>query len=271
MDSLVHPVERRVAAVTGAGSGIGRAIALGLARGGATVAVTDVDERRAVIVAAEITSAGGDAIGMPLDVTRKGEVEEAVRSIVDRWGRLDIWVNNAGVSTMNRLFDLTEEDWDFNLDVNAKGTFFGTQAAARQMAGQNPKDPGRLRGKIINTASMAGKRGNAPFLSHYVASKFAVVGFTQAAAGELAPLGITVNAVCPGYVRTSMQEREMEWEARLRSLSPGEVKRLYVADTPLGRLETPEDVAGVVLFLASSAGDFITGAAIDVNGGAWMG
>jgi meso-butanediol dehydrogenase / (S,S)-butanediol dehydrogenase / diacetyl reductase len=272
---MMHPLERfaekRVAAVTGAGSGIGRAIALGLARGGACVAVTDVDGGRASLVAAEITSAGGDAFALQLDVIRKAEVEEAVRTVAERWGRLDIWVNNAGVSTMNRLFDLTEEDWDFNLNVNAKGTFFGTQAAARQMARQAPKDPAGLRGKIINTASMAGKRGNAPFLSHYVASKFAVVGFTQAAAGELAPLGITVNAVCPGYVRTSMQEREVDWEARLRSLSPEEVQKLYVADTPLGRLETPEDVAGVVLFLASPAADFITGAAIDVNGGAWMG
>jgi NAD(P)-dependent dehydrogenase (short-subunit alcohol dehydrogenase family) len=256
--------------VTGAGAGIGRAIALALAAGGARIVATDLIEERATAVADEVRAAHGEARALRLDVTDRAEVEGAVRAVVEEWERLDVWVNNAGVSTMRPFVDLTEEDWRFNMEVNAKGAFLCGQAAARQMAAQAPESSSGLRGRIINIASMAGKRGNAPFLAHYVASKFAVVGLTQAMAGELAVHRITVNAVCPGYVRTSMQEREVDWEARLRGLSPERVRDLYLQDTPLGRLETPEDVAGVVCFLASPAAAFITGEAISVNGGAWM-
>lgn len=259
----------KTALVTGAATGIGRAIARALAAEGAWVAVTDINEPGAVAVAEEIRSAGGQAIALYLDVTKMQTIEAALREVVSQRGRLDIWVNNAGVSTMNRFVDLTEADWDFNMNVNAKGTFLCSQAAARQMIRQDPDEQG-VRGKIINIASMAGKRGNAPFLAHYVASKFAVVGLTQAMAGELAPYQILVNAVCPGYVQTSMQERELGWEAALRGVTVEDVRRLYIADTPLGRLETPEDVAGVVVFLASKDANFITGEAINVNGGAWM-
>lgn len=259
----------KTAVVTGAATGIGRAIAQALAAEGAWVAVTDINETGAAEVAREIEKAGGQAIALRLDVTRLPTIEAALQEVVARRGRLDIWVNNAGVSTMNRFVDLTEEDWDFNMNVNARGTFLCSQVAARQMIRQEPDGEG-LRGKIIHIASMAGKRGNAPFLAHYVASKFAVVGLTQAMAGELAPYGILVNAVCPGYVQTSMQERELGWEAALRGVSVEDVKRLYIADTPLGRLETPEDVARVVVFLASDDANFITGEAINVNGGAWM-
>jgi NAD(P)-dependent dehydrogenase (short-subunit alcohol dehydrogenase family) len=260
----------RVAFVTGAGAGIGRAIALALAGAGARLAVSDLDFESAQQVAGEITAAGGEACPLHLDVTRPEQIQSAVREVVQRWGRIDIWCNNAGVSSMKRFLDLSEADWDFNMNVNARGVFLCSQAAVRQLLTQPPPQGSQLRGKIINVASMAGKRGNAPFLAHYVASKFAVVGLTQAIAGELAPHGITANAVCPGYVATSMQAREVEWEAALRGVSPEEVRRLYVADTPLGRLETPEDVAGVVVFLASPAADFITGEAINVNGGSFM-
>jgi NAD(P)-dependent dehydrogenase (short-subunit alcohol dehydrogenase family) len=266
----MKPLEKKTAAVTGAGSGIGRAIALTLAKAGARVAVSDIRPEWAEQVGKEIDAAGGEALALKLDVTRKPEAEDAVARIIKKWGHLDIWVNNAGVSTMNRFLEVTEKDWDFNLDVNAKGTFFCSQVAAGQMARQSPDGKSGLRGKIINLASMAGRRGNAPFLAHYVAAKFAVVGLTQASAGELAPLGITVNAVCPGYVKTGMQQREVEWEARLREVPEEEIRPLYVADTPLRRLETPEDVAGVVLFLASPAADFMTGTCLHVNGGAWM-
>jgi NAD(P)-dependent dehydrogenase (short-subunit alcohol dehydrogenase family) len=266
---MTKTLDNKTCAVTGGGSGIGRAIAIALADAGAKVCVTDINARWAEQVAGEICAAGGEAFSMVLDVTRKEHSQAAAEAIATRWGRLDIWCNNAGVSTMNRFLDLTEADWDYNLDVNAKGVFLCSQAAAARMAVQPPGE-NRLRGKIINIASMAGKRGNAPFLAHYVASKFAVVGLTQAMAGELAAHAITVNAVCPGYVRTEMQNREISWEARLRGLSAEDVSKLYIADTPLGRLETPEDVAAVVVFLASPAADFITGEAINVNGGSWM-
>lgn len=262
--------EPRIAVVTGAGTGIGRAIALALAAQGATVVATDLDLAAAEQTAAETRDRHGAGSAVRLDVTNRGEIDAAVAEIVGRHGRIDVWCNNAGVSTMNRFVDLTERDWDFNMDINAKGVFLCSQAVARQMTGQEPTGESGLRGKIVNTASMAGKRGNAPFLAHYVASKFAVVGLTQAIAGELAPHRILVNAVCPGYVRTGMQERELAWEAELRGLSAEEVQRLYVADTPLGRLETPEDVAKAVGFLASPAADFITGVSLSVTGGSWM-
>jgi NAD(P)-dependent dehydrogenase (short-subunit alcohol dehydrogenase family) len=127
-----------------------------------------------------------------------------------------------------------------------------------------------IKGKIINTASMAAKQGRVPFLADYVASKYAVLGLTQSMAFELAPYGIRVNSICPGFVATPMQERELDWEAKLRASTPEKVKQSWINDTPLGRLETPEDVAKVVAFLVSEDADFITGEAISVNGGAFM-
>ncbi|MBT9176940.1 MAG: 3-oxoacyl-(acyl-carrier-protein) reductase FabG [Firmicutes bacterium] len=262
-------LQDKVAGVTGAGMGIGRAICLALAAEGARVAVTDLNFDWASQVVEEIEARGGEAIALKLDVTQATDIVVALKAIVDRQGRIDIWCNNAGVSTMNCFVDLTEKDWDCNMNVNAKGVFLCSQAVARQMVQQEPNSEG-IRGKIINTASMAGKRGAVPFLAHYVASKFAVVGLTQAMAVELAPHGITVNAVCPGYVETSMQEQEVTWEARLRGISEEEVCQLYINDTPLRRLERPEDVAKVVVFLASDLAQFITGEAINVNGGAFM-
>jgi len=263
-------LKNKIIGITGAGSGIGKATALALAAEGAALGVSDLNGEWAAQVAQEIRASGGQSAAWTLDVTDARAVETVVGEMAARFGRLDVWVNNAGVSTMNRFVELTERDWDYNMDVNAKGTFFCSQSVARQMFKQPPDPASGLRGKIVNLASMAGKRGNAPFLAHYVASKFAVVGLTQATAGELAPYGITVNAVCPGYVVTSMQAREVAWEAGLRGVSEARVRELYVADTPLGRLETPEDVARVIVFLASSEADFITGVSLSVNGGSYM-
>ncbi len=255
--------------VTGAGAGIGRAVALRLARTGAVVWVTDRDAEAAQAVAGEIRAAGGEARARVVDVTGRASLERVVHEVYSEGGRVDVLVANAGVSTMNRFLDLTEEEWDANFNVNTRGTFLTLQVVARHMVEQALMPGREVRGKIIATASMAGRRA-APLLAHYSASKFAVIGLVQAAARELAPFRITVNAINPGYVRTSMQEREVVWESRLRGVSPQEVIQGYLRDTPLGRVETPEDVAGAVAFLASPDADFITGEAIEVNGGAWM-
>jgi len=269
-ETMEKEPQNKICVVTGAGSGIGKAIAVALAQAGYWIGVTDVNLESAKNVAQEIQANHSEAGAFKLDVTQPEECQSVLDSVIGKWGRIDVWVNNAGVSSMNRFVDLTEKDWDFNMDINAKGTFLCSQIAVRQMLKQQKDLQSGLRGKIINIASMAGKRGNAPFLAHYVASKFAVVGLTQAMAGELASFGITVNAVCPGYVATSMQEREVGWEAKLRGITADEVRELYIKDTPLGRLERAEDVAGVVVFLASPAADFITGESINVNGGSWM-
>ncbi len=190
-------------------------------------------------------------------------VTARIEDAANRLGGLELAVNNAGVSTMARVVDLTEADWDFNMDVNAKGIFLCCQAEVRHFLLQ-----GRG-GSIVNTASMAGKKA-APLLAHYSASKFAVIGFTQALALETAADGIRVNSVCPGYVRTSMQEREVIWEAELHGITPEEVRADYVRAIPLGRLEEPEDVARVVVFLLSDRAAYMTGQAINVTGGSIM-
>ncbi len=251
---------RPIAGVTGAGSGIGAAIATTLGARGFHVVVTDVDLGAAEATAAEIESAQA----LRLDVTDPVACDGAVNAVVTQHGRLDVWVSNAGISKMQRFVDIAPTDLIRTFEVNTYGVFYCGQAAARAMIAL--ATPGR----IINTASMAAKQGGVPFLSDYVASKFAVLGLTQAMAFELAPHGIRVNCVCPGFVATPMQSRELTWEAELRGIAPELVRQMWVEDTPLARLETPEDVAKVVAFLAGADAEFITGEAISVNGGAFM-
>jgi NAD(P)-dependent dehydrogenase (short-subunit alcohol dehydrogenase family) len=247
--------------VTGGGKGIGRAISLAFAREGAFLLVGYIsDEKAALETAQAARKAGGKAETCGIDVRSKSSCEGFIERAVQLYGRLDVAVNNAGVSTMNWAVDLSEEDWDFNMDVNAKGVFLCCQAEVRQFQKQGKG------GRIINVASIAAKRP-AMLLSHYAASKFAVLGFSKSLAQEVAHHNILVNCVCPGFVHTEMQEREVGWEAKLRGLTPDEVRAEYVAATPLGRLEEPEDVAPVVLFLAGEASAFMTGQAINIAGG----
>ncbi len=253
-------MNKPIASVTGAGSGIGAAIAAELARRGFKVVLSDVDLASVERVASAIDGAQAFA----LDVTDAAACDALVRRIVDEHARLDVWVSNAGISKMQRFLDVSSEDLARTMKVNTFGVFYCGQAAARAMITLGTP------GCIINTASMAAKQGGVPFLSDYVASKFAVLGLTQAMAYELAPHGIRVNCVCPGFVATAMQARELIWEADLRGTDPEHVKELWISATPLGRLETAEDVAKVVAFLASDDGAFLTGEAISVNGGAFM-
>ncbi|RKX44124.1 MAG: 3-ketoacyl-ACP reductase [Thermotogae bacterium] len=252
--------ENQVAMITGAGGGIGRTIAASFAREGAILVLTDVDERALGNLVSSLRKQEVQVVSCRMDVTKEAEVARVVGKILEDVGGVDILVNNAGVSTMNWFWELTEEEWDFNMNVNAKGVWLVTKYVVPHMIR-------RRKGKIVNIASMAAKIG-APLLAHYSASKFAVVGFTQAAAKELAPYGINVNAVCPGFVKTPMQDREVIWEAQLRGIDdPEKVRDEYIAQTPLGRLCYPEDVASVVLFLASKDADFMTGQAVNVTGG----
>jgi meso-butanediol dehydrogenase / (S,S)-butanediol dehydrogenase / diacetyl reductase len=252
-------VTKKIAVVTGAGSGIGRAIATELAARDHYVVVTDLD-----LAAAEATAKELGAAALRLDVTDGAQAKSVAQRVAEEHGAIDVWVSNAGISKMQSFLDVTPEDLRRTLAVNLEGIFLCGQAAAAAMIA------GGTGGAIVNVASMAGKQGRVPYLSDYVASKFGVVGLTQAMAFELAPHGITVNSVCPGYVATPMQERELGWEATLRGTTEEKVRQLYIDDTPLGRLETPQDVARAVAFLAGQDARFITGEALAVNGGAFM-
>lgn len=241
--------DKRIAVVTGGLAGIGAAIRRRLREAGYHVVVMDLQADPA-----------GDPAAISVDVTVAAQVDQAFREVEQRFGPITVLCNNAGVSTMRPVVDLSEDEWDFNFSVNVKGVFLCTRAALRTMIP-------RQNGVIVNTASMAGLRG-VPLLAHYAASKWAVIGFTKSVALEVARYGIRVNAVCPGYVKTSMQEREIQWESTLRGITPEEVLAYYVRLTPMGRLEEPEDVADVVALLASPSTKFMTGVAVPVTGGA---
>ena len=219
----------RRALVTGAATGIGRAIAEAFAREGALVAITDISLDGARDVAEHL---GEATRAYRLDVTDAAETASVFRRAADWMGGLDLLAANAGISTMNPVVDLTEEEWDSNMAVNAKGVFLSNREAVRHFLAAGEK------GVIVNTASLAGKIG-APLLAHYAASKFAVIGFTQSLAREVGEHGIRVNAVCPGYVRTSMQDREVVWEGKLRNMTAQAVRDEYIVATPLAGSRSP--------------------------------
>jgi len=248
----------KIVIVTGAGSGIGRAIAKRLAKEGAHIVIADINDETSQETAKEISIIGSQYLVVKADVTDEGSVKSMVDKAIEKFGRIDVAVSNAGVSRMAKFIDITEEDFDFNMDINTKGGFIVSKAVSERMVNQES-------GKIIFTISMAGKCGS-PLYAHYNSSKAALLAFTQALAMELAP-NITVNGVCPGLVKTSMQEREIKWCAELQGLSEDLVKAQYLSGIPLGRLEEPEDVANLVAFLASDDGDYITGQAINITGG----
>ena len=258
-----YDLDGQVAIVTGAGRGIGRAIALRLAREGASVAVTDIDKENAEQVVEEIKAAGDVAFALKVDVTRKGNADGMVRETVAQFGCLDIQVNNAGIGFVAPLMDTDEETWEVLMNVNAKGVLFCSQAAARQMITQGDG------GRIINNASGAGKiaPGKDTPLGAYAASKHAVVGLTKQLGLELSSHRILVNCICGGIVDTPMWDLIDREIAQLEEAPVGSVKARAVAGIPLGRIQQPEDVANMVAFLASSDASYITGQAFNVCGG----
>ena len=248
------------AVVTGAASGIGREVSRQFAKSRVRLLLLDKDAQKVEQTAAELRKQGAEAIAMAVDVLSYKEICAAAGKAEEQYGKLDIWCNCAGVSTMNHVWALTEEEWDYNMDVNAKGVFLCVKAAAERMM---PKGYGR----IINIASVAAIQSD-PLLAHYCASKWAVLGFSKTAAYELAKYGITVNCVCPGTVCTDMQAREMQWSAQLQGIEQEEVYQNWVTGTPMGRLTQATDVALAVEFLARRENHMITGIALPVTGGA---
>jgi NAD(P)-dependent dehydrogenase (short-subunit alcohol dehydrogenase family) len=250
----------KVALVTGAGQGNGRAIALGLAAAGADVAVNDLRSESVDRVVEEVGALGRRAAGVIADVTQATQIDAMVVQTVEALGGLDILVNNAGLICPNPFGEVTEEDWDRTMAVNARGLFFCMQAGARVMKEQRS-------GTIINIASVAG-RGTQSFSPPYAASKATAIVLAQQAARALAPYGVTVNSVCPGLIDTDFNARlDQQVGVGRQGLAPGEFLRQRIAGVPLGRIGTPEDVANVVVFLASPPASYITGQQVTVDGG----
>ncbi|MDQ0860158.1 3-oxoacyl-[acyl-carrier-protein] reductase [Bacillus sp. V2I10] len=245
-------VEGKVALVTGASRGIGRAIALELAQNGANVAVNYAgSEAKANEVVDEIKALGREAFAVQADVSDSDAVTAMVKATVEQFGRLDILVNNAGITKDNLLMRMKDSEWDDVININLKGVFLTTKAVTRQMMKQR-------QGRIINIASIVGVSGN-PGQANYVAAKAGVIGLTKTAAKELSSRNITVNAIAPGFITTDMTDKLTE-----------EVKNEMLKQIPLARFGEPSDISNAVTFLASDKSSYITGQTIHIDGGMVM-
>jgi 3-oxoacyl-[acyl-carrier protein] reductase len=242
---------RRVAVITGGARGIGRAIAFRLAAGGDAVVIADVSTETAEATAKELEAAGRTAVAWGVNVTEPAQVAAMAEAAVERLGRIDILVNNAGITRDGLILRMKDEEWDQVLAVNLDGAFYCSRAVLRPMLKQ------KQGGRIINISSVVGCMGNVG-QANYVASKAGLIGLTKALAREVAPRGITVNAVAPGFIETEMT-----------AALPESVRQSMRAQIPLDRFGAPEDVAAAVVFLASEAAGYITGQVIHVNGGMW--
>ena len=244
----------KVALVTGAGRGIGRAIALALAQAGARLAINDLDPASADASAGLLAAAGHESAAFPADVADEAAVTALIDAAASRWGRLDILVNNAGVEPHGPILDLPLSDWQRTLDVNLTGPFLTSRAAGRRMREQGG-------GVIVNISSIAGRAFGLRDRSAYVAAKTGLIGFTRECAREFAAHNIRVNAVCPGVIVTEMTSHLRQNEAMMAK---------WMDEIPQRRLGEPSDVAGVVVFLCSDAAAYLTGQAINVDGGKVM-
>ena len=253
-------IEDKVALVTGAGQGIGRAIALRLAKDGADIAIVDMNEAKMTDVASEVRDLGRKATTFKADVSKRDDVYAAIENAEKVLGGFDIMVNNAGIAQVQPIADVTQDELDKIMKINVGGVLWGIQAAAKKFKQR------RQKGKIISASSIAGHDGFA-MLGAYSASKFAVRALTQAAAKEYASDGITVNAYGPGIVGTDMWVEIDRRFAEITGAKVGETYKKYVEGIALGRAETPEDVAAFVAFLASPDADYMTGQTPLIDGG----
>ena len=250
----------RVAVVTGAGVGIGKAIALALAGAGAQVVAVDRDKATALSTAEAAAKLGPRSLALETDVGDLAAIDRMVAAVMETFGRIDVLVNNAGVTRRAYIMDLTEQDWDRIMRVNAKGVFFCLQRVAREMIP-------RRSGTIVNIASIAGKGYAGTSNAIYAASKGSVISLTRTAAQQLARHNINVNAICPGVTVTALSEDNLAMRAREEGVSVDEMRRRRSGVIPLGRPNDPEDVAGLAVFLASPAARNITGQSLNVDGG----
>lgn len=250
-------LKNRIAVVTGGARGIGLGIAKRLAQEGAVAIIGDVRGELASESAQAIAKEGGQAIGRCLDVTDSAGVNRFFDEIAAEFGRIEILVNNAGVHLVKSITDYTDEDWSFVMDINARGPFFTMRAAARHMISQRW-------GRIVNIVTIL---TGTPYSSLYEASKHCVMGLTKCLMYELAPYGITVNAISPGAVDTELLRKGIREKAQSAGVTDEYIWNQIASTTPLGRICTPEDVAATVAFLASSDADYITGELIHVTGG----
>ncbi len=240
--------KRKHAIITGAARGIGKAIAVKLAHAGIDVAVSDVLLEEAEKTASELESFGVQAIAVKADVSKIEDAENLVNTTVEKWGSVEFLINNAGITRDNLVLRMTQQEWDLVLNINLKGTFLCSQAASKIMIKQRF-------GRIVNIASVSGILGTAG-QANYASSKAGVIALTKSLARELGKRNITVNAIAPGFILTEMTGK-----------LPDKVKEEYIANIPLQRAGTPEDVAEAVLFLISPSASYITGTVLNVSGG----
>ena len=253
MSSNTGELAGKVALVTGAAAGMGRAIAVRLAEAGASVSVNDLSHPQLEETVAVLEAASFPVLPAPGDVTDRGDVDSMIATTEESLGPVDILVNNAGVLAPTPFLEITEEEWDWVLDVNLKGTFNCTQAIVAGMVD-------RGWGRIVNMSSTAGKNVSTMGGAHYTTAKTAIIGLTRAVANEVANRGVTVNAVCPGLFDTDMMRRTISQEQA----------GSYARSFPIPRLGRPEEVADLVAYIASDRAEYITGAAFDINGGDLM-
>jgi len=266
----------KVAIVTGAGQGIGKGVALRLARAGAHMVIAEYNPETAEATSAEVRALGRRALPYPIDLSQVEQIQPMVDRTVSEFGRIDILVNNAGRVQTKHMLDLTAEDWDRIVNTNERGLFFCLQAVARQMIAQIPEEirnadraPHSF-GKIVNFSSVAGRSGR-PYSTHYAAAKTAVISITKSAALALAKYNINVNAVAPGLVPTPMWVQIDQERGEIFGSKPGEAMAIFIEQNiPLKRAATAEDLAGAVAFLCSADADYITGQCLNVDGGIEM-